>query len=116
MLNFLFFFLNIFSYSALASSIKVTVGDVKALTVCASCEIKQIKEAIKIAKPGAVIHVQAGVYKEGEIVIEKPLSLIGDGDAILDGDNNSQIITVKKADGVIIIGLTIQNTGISYTQ
>lgn len=116
MLNLLFFFLSIFSYSALASSIKVTVGDLNALSVCDSCEIKQIKEAIKRAKPGAVIHIQAGMYKEGEIIIEKPLSLIADGDVILDGDNNSQIVTVKKADGVIIIGLTFQNTGISYTQ
>ncbi len=88
----------------------------EAYTVCATCEFKTIKTAIEAASPHTTITVQAGMYKEGEITIAKPLALMGQDGAVIDGDLQAQPLTIVKTDGVVIKGFTIQNTGSSYVR
>src|SRR5690625_7122169 len=57
------------------------------LTVCPNCEIKTIKEAIEQAEPFDTIRVQKDVYKEHEIIIDKPLTLIGIDYPTIDGED-----------------------------
>ena len=63
-----------------------------------------IKQAITVANPGDTILIRAGTYKEGNIILEKPLVLIGEGYPVLDGQNKYEILTIH-ANDVTISGL-----------
>ncbi|MFZ2283647.1 MAG: nitrous oxide reductase family maturation protein NosD, partial [Lutibacter sp.] len=98
----LFFFFVSFAVSA------------KQIVVCESCGIKTIKEAIKIANDGDEILIKKGIYKEQNIVINKPISLIGEKGAVIDGNNVGGIL-IFKTSNFTIKGLKIVNVGLSYT-
>jgi nitrous oxidase accessory protein len=65
--------------------------------------------AIAAAESGAEIRIPAGTYA-GPIVIDKPLTLIGDGEVIIDGGGGGDVMTIEAAD-VTIRGLLLRNTG-----
>ncbi|MBS1487274.1 MAG: nitrous oxide reductase family maturation protein NosD [Bacteroidetes bacterium] len=67
---------------------------------------------LKKAKAGDTIIIKSGHYKPGNIIIDKPMTLIGEGLPVLDGENKIEIITVLAKD-VTIIGLKLINTGVS---
>jgi len=85
------------------------------LTVCPNCEIKTIKEAIEQAEPFDTIRVQKDVYKEHEIIIDKPLTLIGIDYPTIDGEHLGEIIQVQ-SDSVTIDGFIIKNVNRSFTK
>ena len=85
------------------------------IEVCNSCAIKSIKAAINIADRHDVILIKAGLYKEYEILIDKPLTIQGTPNAIVDGQNKGGIFLIE-ADSVNILGLTINNVGVSHTK
>ncbi len=87
----------------------------KELDVCASCDVSTIKQAVSEADSGDVIILQSGVYKEAGIILNKPISLIGKENVIIDGDNQGEIFGIH-ADHVSITGLTIKNVGVSFTK
>lgn len=95
------FFLT-FNLFAIASTLEVGVGT----------QFKSIKSAIISAKEGDVILITKGVYAEGEILIDKPLTIRGIGFPVIDGKGKSQIIRVE-ANGVVIEGLDVRNAGYS---
>lgn len=75
-----------------------------------SGDFKTIKEAIVAAKSGDTIFVEKGIYREGTIDIEKPISLIGIDRPILDGNLNGEIITFR-ADRITLKGFKLINSG-----
>lgn len=75
-------------------------------------KIKSIKQAIQQAEPGDTILVQPGVYKEGNIVLEKSLTIKGKDYPVLDGENKYEIFTIH-AHHVSIEGLKFKDTGIA---
>ncbi|MDA0195301.1 MAG: nitrous oxide reductase family maturation protein NosD [Bacteroidetes bacterium] len=77
------------------------------------CEIKSIKEAIQKSNSGGVILVNSGIYYEGNIIIDKTLSLIGINRPVIDADLTNEAITIN-AGNVIISGFQIQNVGTNY--
>ena len=85
------------------------------IKVCPTCNTKSIKNAIKAAKKGDKIIVKAGKYLESKLIIDKSISIMGDGGPVIDGNHKGEIFTIK-ADSVSISGLTIRNVGISYTE
>ena len=99
--------------SILVSSICIFfVASADTIYVKKDSKIFSIKQAINAAKPYDVIYITKGIYKEGNLLIEKPLSLIGEKDVIIDAENKSEIITIN-SDHVNISGLTLINTGYS---
>lgn len=74
-----------------------------------------IREAISLATPFDVIMVEKGEYKEGNIVIDKPLQLIGIDYPLLDGEKKYEVITIE-SDSVLISGFHIKDVGKSYTK
>lgn len=84
------------------------------IVVCESCDIKTIKDAIKVANDGDEILIKKGVYKEQNIAINKPISLIGEKGAVIDGENVGGILIFETND-FVIRGLKIINIGMSYT-
>ncbi|MDD3324535.1 MAG: nitrous oxide reductase family maturation protein NosD [Sulfurospirillaceae bacterium] len=69
-----------------------------------------IQDAIDNAKAGSIIKLTAGVY-EGNVVINKPLSIIGVEDGVvLDGLGAGSVVTIKSS-YVTLKNLTIRNSG-----
>lgn len=85
------------------------------IDVCTSCKVTSIKEAIKAAKDYDTIYVRKGTYKEYSIIINKPLTILGEDYPVIDGEKKGEIITII-SDNVTIDGLFIKNVGISYTE
>ncbi len=71
---------------------------------------QQIKIAISELKDGDSLFVHGGVYKEGNIIIDKSIVCIGFDKPILDGENKYEILSIK-ANKVHIEGFKIQNSG-----
>ncbi|SDL49039.1 nitrous oxide reductase family maturation protein NosD [Kriegella aquimaris] len=94
----------------------LTGGNLSAntLTICSSCEIKSIKEGISLAADFDTLFIKKGTYKEFNIQITKPLTLLGEDYPIVDGEDKGEIITIQ-ANNVTIDGLFIINVGTSYT-
>lgn len=72
--------------------------------------IRTLKEGIARALPGDTLLVQPGTYKEGNIVIQKSISVIGQSFPVIDGEGKYEIFTVA-ANDVTIQGLRLINTG-----
>lgn len=72
-----------------------------------------IREAIQFASAGDTVVVEKGIYQEGNIIIDKPLVLLGQDFPVLDGENQNEILTIT-ADSVTVSGFKIQNVGVSY--
>lgn len=83
--------------------------------VCTSCAHTSIVKTIEMASAHDTILVDGGHYKEGEIVIEKPLTLLGVNNPIIDGEKKSGCFSVT-GDSITLKGFTIQNVGLSYTE
>ncbi|AVR44366.1 nitrous oxide reductase family maturation protein NosD [Christiangramia fulva] len=101
----LFFFLILESFASRGNIIEV----------CATCEYRSIANAVEKAQPHDTIFIKAGTYKEYNIQITKPLSLIGVDHPVIDGEDKGEIISIQ-ANDVTVKGLKIINVGTSYTK
>ncbi|MGJ7033281.1 nitrous oxide reductase family maturation protein NosD [Niabella hirudinis] len=84
------------------------VGSV--LEVGAGKPFSRIKEALAVSHNGDTIKVYKGVYKEGNIIVDKAVCLTGVGQPVLDGELKYEILSVK-SNRVVIRGLTLQRSG-----
>lgn len=75
-------------------------------------KVKSIRSAILMASNGDTILVDAGTYKEGNLIISKQLTLIGDKYPIIDGQNKYEVFSIK-ANKVVIDGFKIYHSGTS---
>jgi nitrous oxidase accessory protein len=87
---------------ALANTIRVGKGQV----------IQTLRQAIKVAKAGDTILLEKGLYKEGNIIIDKTLFLIGVDLPVLDGENKYEILTIT-GKNTVIKGIHFANAGYS---
>jgi nitrous oxidase accessory protein len=69
-----------------------------------------IKQALAVVKPFDTVMVHEGVYKEGNLIIDKSIVFIGINHPVLDGQKKFEILSVK-ASGVTVKGFTICNSG-----
>ena len=88
----------------------VLAANATTLQVGPSKTYRTIKQAISKAKDGDTILIYEGVYKEGQITIEKKLVVRGIGYPVLDGERKYEIITIRK-NGVVVEGLLLRNAG-----
>lgn len=82
----------------------------KTINIGQEFEFKTINSGIVSADKGDTLLVHNGTYKEGGIIIQKELVLIGNKNPILDGENKYEILTIA-ANNVVIEGFTIINSG-----
>ena len=73
-------------------------------------QYKTIKSAVAASKSGDSILVEKGVYKEGNINIDKSLTIIGKERPILDGEMKYEILSFR-ADHIVLKGFKIINSG-----
>ena len=63
-----------------------------------------------MSKNGDTILVDAGVYFEKNIIVNKSIVLLGINHPVLDGEKKHEIISVK-ANNVIVDGFKLQHSG-----
>ncbi|MFT7029965.1 MAG: nitrous oxidase accessory protein [Marinoscillum sp.] len=85
------------------------------IRVCEQCEVKTIEGALLQAGRGDSVVVAAGIYECKAINITRPVSLIGEKGAVLDGGGINYAVKIL-CDSVTLSGFTVQNTGRSYTK
>lgn len=72
--------------------------------------IHSIQQAIDMSSSGDTIVVDAGTYREKNIVVNKAIILKGINHPVLDGEKKYEIISIKTHD-VIIDGFRLQHSG-----
>jgi nitrous oxidase accessory protein len=80
------------------------------IEVGANKPIKSIKRAISIAKVGDTVLVHKGIYREGNIVIDKRIVFIGKNFPILDGQKKYEVLSIE-ADSVVVQGFKVIKSG-----
>lgn len=71
---------------------------------------KTIRAALDAALPGDTIYITKGLYKEGNLIIDKSLAVVGIDKPILEGELKHELLSIK-ANNVLVKGLTLQNSG-----
>ncbi|MFZ1528259.1 MAG: nitrous oxide reductase family maturation protein NosD [Ferruginibacter sp.] len=71
---------------------------------------KKIKDALAGSKNGDTILVHGGLYKEGNLVIDKQVFFLGEGFPVLDGQKKFEVVSIK-ADSVTMNGFRVQHSG-----
>jgi nitrous oxidase accessory protein len=98
-------------FFTIISLIFSVTGFPKTILVGSNQPVKTIKQGIELAKEKDTILVQPGIYKEGNIVITKAVTLIGDN-AVLDGENKYEIFTIS-GKNITIKNFQFSNSGYS---
>ena len=83
---------------------KIVVGKDKAIT--------SLRQGIIAAKDGDTILLYKGIYKEGNIIIDKTIFLIGIDEPVLDGEYKNEILTLT-GKNTVIKGIHFANAGYS---
>jgi nitrous oxidase accessory protein len=86
-----------------------------ALVVSPQGQLRTLSAAIAAARPGDTVRVRAGTYRESAVTIDRPLTLLGDSGAVLDGQGKGGILIVH-ADHVTVGGLDFRDTGMAYSE
>jgi nitrous oxidase accessory protein len=74
--------------------------------------IRTLRAALDVAAAGDTILLGPGTFREGNVIIQKSITIIGNGNPVLDGDNKYEILTIN-ADHVVIQDITFANTGVA---
>ena len=77
--------------------------------------VHTIRAALSLVARGGTILVHPGTYRDTTIVVGMPVRIVGDGDAILDGEGKRQIMTIT-GDSVTVRGLHFVNVGVAFTE
>jgi parallel beta-helix repeat protein len=91
------------------------VGAETGKTIVVPDDFSSISAAVSYASQGDTVLVKAGVYNDN-LVIEKPISLVGEDKAstVIDGGGVGTVVWVN-AENVALNGLTIRNSGDNFT-
>ena len=84
----------------------------KTITVGKNQLISSLKKGIELANNGDTVLLLKGVYREGNIIINKSIRLIGLEEPVLDGENKYEIITAS-GERILIKGIRFRNSGYS---
>ena len=93
----------------------VTATNAEVLEVCKSCEINSVAEGIANSGKGDTILIRQGIYTAIDLVLDHPMTIIGETGATLDGQSEGYILKIM-ADSIRIRGLRLINAGKSYTK
>lgn len=82
--------------------------------VRSNAEGDALRTAVTVAADGDTLLLEAGTYR-GPVTIDRSLTVVADGDAVIDGEGNGTVLEVT-APNVTLRRLSIRNSGISLTR
>jgi nitrous oxidase accessory protein len=82
----------------------------KTIIVGKSQKVTSIKKALQLSQTNDTVLVEPGMYREGNLTINKSLVLKGINYPVLDGEKKFEIISIK-ANNVTVSGFKIQRSG-----
>ncbi|MFH5832324.1 nitrous oxide reductase family maturation protein NosD [Halalkalibaculum sp. DA3122] len=87
----------------------------QSVTVAKNGPISSVQQGINRAAPGDTLIVKEGRYMEYDVTINKPLTLIGEGDVTIDGDRKGFVLVVS-ADDVTVKNIEVTNASTSFME
>jgi nitrous oxidase accessory protein len=75
----------------------------------------RIGDLVTAAQPGDTVHVAAGIYTEPTIVIDKPLTLIGETGAVIRGSGDHELVVID-ADHVTLSGFGLERVDKTFME
>ncbi len=90
--------------------LSVTTADGRVVQVGKDKAHSSVSSALAACEDGDTVIISKGLYKEGNLVVDKSVCLLGEGMPVLDGENKYEILSIKKSD-VTVRGLCVQNSG-----
>ncbi len=96
--------------STLITVIAIHVGVSRTWIVGKGQPFSSINAALKRAINGDTIFVHKGLYKEGTVIVDKAVIMIGINGPILDGQKKYEVVSIKSS-FVKFSGFTVQNSG-----
>lgn len=103
--------------TALAALLAVAWGlgaaQARILPVSQTGKIRSVKAAVALARPYDTIRIAPGLYRENDIRIQKPLTILGRQRPILDAGFKKGLFIIE-ADQVLIAGLVLRNVEESF--
>jgi nitrous oxidase accessory protein len=85
------------------------------VTVSPNGRVRTLSAALGAVKSGGLVIVMPGTYREHGVVVSRPVTIVGRGMPIIDGENKGEILKIT-ANDVTVSGLRIARPGVSYTQ
>lgn len=79
------------------------------IVVCATCDETSLASAVATAAAGATIEVRGGTYP-GNLVIDRPVHLIGTGGPVIDGGGEGSLVLIRDTTATLS-GFTLRGTG-----
>jgi nitrous oxidase accessory protein len=101
--------------AVLALSSAATVAGAQDVVVSSHGPVRSLTEAVRRVPAGGRIVVKAGVYREPTIIVNKRVTIVGEGNPVLDGHGEREIMTII-ADSVTVRGLVFRDVGSSYRE
>ncbi|MGC3947849.1 MAG: nitrous oxide reductase family maturation protein NosD [Chryseolinea sp.] len=95
--------------------LSTSVANCASIIVSKDGKVTSLKLAVESARSLDTIIIKPGVYREGNIIIEKSLVIIGEDYPVLDGESKYEILTIH-ASHVTVKGLRFIRTGVSSIQ
>lgn len=89
-----------------------TIAYSNTILVGSNQSIHSLKKAIETAKDKDTILLQTGIYREGPMVITKSITLIGQGNPVLDGEKKYEILLIS-GKNITVKGIQFLNSGYS---
>jgi len=71
---------------------------------------KTFKQGLGLTRNGDTLIVHEGIYKEGNIIIDKSIAVIGRNYPVLDGQKKYEVVSIK-ANNVLFKGFKVQHSG-----
>ena len=84
----------------------------RTIIIGAGQPVTSLKKAIEQAKDNDSLLLMGGLYREGSLVLTKSLTIVGQNNPVLDGENKYEILLVS-GKNIVIKGLTFRNSGYS---
>ena len=94
---------------------EAAASEPETIVVSPNGAVRSLGEAVRRAAPGARIVVHAGTYREPPILIDRPLTVVGEGRPVIAGVAPATLIRVV-ADDVRIEGLVLTTIEASYVE
>jgi nitrous oxidase accessory protein len=81
--------------------------------VSPSGPVRTIGAALRLVRPGGRVVVTAGTYREQELVVDRPVAIVGRDLPVIEGDGAHTILTIS-ADDVTVRGVRLTGVATSF--